>query len=676
MEWSLAVLPALIAIVVLIVPGFMVAVAAGQKGFDAFGVSPALSVTTVALSAIVAPLMGIGWSLWVPFVFALLLSVLIYGLLRGIRFLGLSDVPRGSNHEERIALEPQLWWTRGQLLAYFSVVLGIILLGRNITNAIGNVNWISQTYDVNFHLNAIRYVADTANGSSLTLTSMTAAPAEVSFYPAAWHDIASLAFMLSGADVPVVANAMSLVVGAVVWPIAIVYLARQLLAASHSTILASGVVGAGYVGFPLVLIDFGVLYPNSLGVALMPIGLALVIQLFRVAEVRRLETATAVVLGAVAALGVALAHPNALMSLLVMVVPVLIFRGTLSAVAIVKRRISLTPGLVQVAGVASILGLIWFLWGVVRPPKTAGGWEPEVSDSTAIGEVILNNAVGIGNLWVLSLLALVGAYAIVRSRRTLLWVIGTWAYTAYFYIAARSMSWEDGRDWVTGVWYHDAYRLVVIIPLASIPLVLIGFDFLSRYILTYVEKINWRQSAALIAVTPVILVGALGWSTQTVHRLENYVSFIFWRYAPDLKSPLLTPDEYNVLYAIDQYVPEDATIIANPWTGAGLAYAISGRNVTGYHTAHTPTPEEKVLTKELPDASIDPEFCRVAAEENAYYAIYFGEVEINQDITGIHAKEYETLEYLADPDVIEQGGVAEVIYRSGGATLYRITACG
>lgn len=676
MEWSLAVLPALVAITVLIVPGFLIALAAGQKGFDAFGISPALSVATVALSAMVAPLVGIGWSVWVPLVFAVLLAVLVYGVLRGARFLGVVDVPRTSRHEAETVLRPQRWWSRGQLLAYISVMLGALLLGRNITNAIGNVNWVSQTYDVNFHLNAIRYIADTANGSSLTLTSMTAAPDEVSFYPAAWHDIASLAFMLSGADVPVVANTMSVVVGAVVWPIAIVYLARHLLAASHSTILASGVVAAGYVGFPLVLIDFGVLYPNSLGVALMPIGLALVIQLFRVAEVRRLDTATAAVLGVVVALGIALAHPNALMSLLVMVVPVFIFRGILIGVEMVKCRTSLSLGLAQIVGVAAVLGLIWFLWGVVRPPITAGGWEPEVSDSTAIGEVILNNAVGIGNLWVLSILALVGAYVIVQSRRTLLWVIGTWAYTAYFYIAARSMSWEDGRDWVTGVWYHDSYRLVVLIPLASIPLVLVGFDFLARYITAYIEKLNWKQSVALVAVTPMILVGALGWSTQTVHRLENYVSFIFWRYAPDLKSPLLTPDEYNVLYAIDQYVPEDATIIANPWTGAGLAYAVSGRKVTGYHTAHTFTYEEEVLTRELPDASTDPEFCRVASEENAYYAIYFGEVEINQDITGIHAKEYKTLEYLADADVIDQGGVAEVIYRSGGATLYRITACG
>ena len=157
--------------------------------------------------------------------------------------------------------------------------------------------------------------------------------------------------------------------------------------------------------------------------------------------------------------------------------------------------------------------------------------------------------------------------------------------------------------------------------------------------------------------------------------MEGYVEATFWEYAPDPGSPLLTPDEYEVLYAVDNYVPEGSTIIVNPWTGAGLAYAISGREVTGYHTSYEPTPENEVLIENLTEAAVDPAVCKAVNDENARYALYFGGQEINEHISGKHTDEYSSLEYLNQLETIGSG-LVEVLYRSGEATLYRINLCG
>lgn len=677
MEWSLTLVPSLVALLLFFVPGFLIAVAARQKGFDALAVSPALSVAAIAVSAILAPLIGVAWTVWVPLIFAALLAAVLAGIFAVVGRRR-SQIARESDQvsSRRVPdLVSPRWWSAEQGWAYAGFGIGVLLLLRNITNSIGNPNWVSQTYDAVFHLNAIRYIADTGNASSLAIGSMTSGGETPMFYPAAWHGVASLVFELSGASVPVVANTMSVVVGAVIWPLSILYFVRQALRVSRPTLLVAGAIAAAYVSFPLLLVFFGILYPNSLGISLLPVGLGLMVQVLGLAEVRRLTLGQGLTLGVMVALAIALAHPNMVMTLLVMTVPLLLFCAIRQVARGVRGTSSVVAVVVQVLLTAGALWLIWFLWGVVRPDRDAGGWEPTAPDTTGIAEALLNNSLGMGNLWEISLVALVGAFAVFHVRRNLVWVVALWAYTAYFYIAGRSMTWDDGRDWVTGVWYHDPFRIAALLPVAAVPLAVVGADYVITRLTPLVESVVRSRATVSLALVSALALVPLVWFTQTNVRLQNFIERSFWTYAPDIESPLLTPDEYNVLNAIDQYVPEDATIITNPWTGASLAYAFSGREVTGYHTVYTEDSDTSVLIDDLKEATTNPEVCQVFNRHKAYYAIYFGEVEINQSITGSHADEYGSLEYLADPDVIDGGGVAEVIYRSEGATLYHITAC-
>lgn len=670
MEWSLALLPALVAVAIFVIPGLIVAVAAGQKGFEALGVAPAVSIAVIAISAILAPGLGITWSLLVPLGFSLLLALLAAGITFAARRVGFEDAPR---RPEGQAVRGS-WFGPGQAWAYGSLALAGILLARNITNAIGQSDWVSQTYDVNFHLNAIRYITDTGNASSLDLASMTAGDNPVEFYPAAWHAIAALILQLTGADVPVIANSMSLIVGAFVWPLSVIYMVRNLFRVTGPTMLVAGALTAAFTGFPLLLVYFGVLYPNSLGIAVMPVGLALLAQLFRAAQTVRVSTVPAVFLGILVALGTAIAHPNAIMSLLVMVAPLFAFVALRQVVRALQRTLKPWVAALQVAGMAGILWLIWFLWGVVRPPQEAGGWEPGQSESGAVGEFITNNPVGMGHLWLISLLVLAGIYPLLRTR--MVWLVASWAYIGFFYVAIRSMAWEDGRDWVTGVWYHDPYRVASIIPVIAIPLAVAAVDALMRFLITHPRFSALGKPALGMGVIAALLTGGLAYGTQTATHMKGFVETSFWTYQPDEEAPLLTEDEYELLDSLSEHVPEDATIIVNPWTGAGLAYAIGDREVTAYHTNYSLTDDIEVLNQDLGEVLANPEVCEVIERHNAKYAIFFGHREVNEWISGPHTHQYGSLEYLADPEVIDSGQVAEVLDRSGGATLYEITACG
>ena len=107
------------------------------------------------------------------------------------------------------------------------------------------------------------------------------------------------------------------------------YLVRSTMRASIPALLSVGVVSASFTAFPMLLIHFGVLYPNSLGLALLPTVLGLFAQLLRTVQARRIETVPALYMGFFMALGLALAHPNVLMTMLALALPIILVRAAL-----------------------------------------------------------------------------------------------------------------------------------------------------------------------------------------------------------------------------------------------------------------------------------------------------------------------------------------------------------
>lgn len=465
----------LMGLAVVFVPGAMITLALRVRGFAVLALSPVISLTLVGMGAVVAGWARIPWSWAVPFLGGAVIAAGIFLLCRRLPTLPGLDWPRSGGKDPGQGPVGSSW--RGEGFLWGGYAIAVVVLSWILLRVIGDPQNFSQTYDNSFHLNAVRWIAETRDGSSLTLTSMTTSGKPPYFYPAGWHDAVSLVFMSTGATVPAATNAMILITGAMVYPAGMLWLIRTMTRLRPGTLLVAGALVAGFSAFPLLPISFGVLYPNFMGEALLPSLLGLVLNLLRLAPDRQLSTVQSLVLGGVGVMGAALVHPSALMSLVVITLPMLFIRGWRQGRAMIRKELPLRSFLLQLAGLVGCLGIFWVLWSKVRPADRFAVWKPETDFFHATVEAVFTSPMGTYHPELLvSALILIGVVTILRTRRSLLWVVAAYALLLWLYIAVRALDFDAGRTFFTGIWYNDAYRLAALVPIIGVPLSVIGVE--------------------------------------------------------------------------------------------------------------------------------------------------------------------------------------------------------
>lgn len=654
MNWLDAVPIALVTIAWLLLPGLAVSYVLGLRGIAAFGLAPITSIAIIASTAVVAEKLGIDWSVWVALV-ASAATVAVAGvvafLLRRRALFAADADPR------RLSLAALAGWVPG-------LVLGVITIGQ----AIGAPDALSQTYDALFHYNALAYIADSHQASSLTLSTLGNPEVPPAFYPAGWHDVASLLMMSTGTSIPMAANLVTFVGAVVVWPLACLLLVRQLFGRNLAALAVTGVVSVGFTAFPWDLLGFGVLWPNLLGMSFAPAALAVVFTLTRWTRDDAIGLGRAWIMFVVALVAAGFAHPNVLFSVAVLSVFPIAARIFVRAWGL-HRDGRTVRGAVESVLFVAFAGVAWY-WAATTPAFAATRkqfWPPFETPANAVGEVALNATHNKEALWLLSALVIVGFFAARRNTNLRLIVAGHLA-TTFLYVLTAAINRPDTQKF-TGYWYNDSHRLAAMIPITAVPLAVGGILLLTAKILSATEsRTDWRRrvatagSAGIAVALTVVLVVATG-GLYPSDRHDRIVAGYGIRPA----GVLTTPQMREFFDRVADEIPEDALVAGNPFNGSAMLWALADREVLFPHFRGEHSPEQQYLANNMENAATDPRVCQAATNLGVDYLLV-GEAEFRPS-----DRKWPYYDGVNDPRF---GAGFELVDELGGNKLYRLTACG
>ena len=288
--WAPAFAPGVVAALLLVLPGLIVNLGLGARGFDALGLAPLSSLGVLAIATLMVPVVVGRWSL-APVAVSL-------SLLTVIAVLGRIAITwwTGGRSDDRVGFSmagvwrailgnqpPGRWWLPRRRTTWWlaSVALAAGIVAVNFVLGVRDPDLPSQTIDAGFHYNAVLSVMKSGfpDGGHVAASSLAAA---TTWYPPLWHDVTALVSSLTGTNIAIVANAVGWAIGGVVWPLSMVWLCSRILPhARLLTTLAIGLCCGAITLFPYLMLSFGVLWPNVLGMAALPAAIALTLMVLR-----------------------------------------------------------------------------------------------------------------------------------------------------------------------------------------------------------------------------------------------------------------------------------------------------------------------------------------------------------------------------------------------------------
>lgn len=637
-DWAALILAVSVGVVLTIAPGLVALAGLGMRGLALAALAPVASVAMVAVAAIALGAVGVGWS--IP---GLGLVVAIMAALAWA--LGL--VLRLRRRDERPAAGAR------SLLLPAGIAVGAAFTAWRLLSYIQDPAGISQTNDAVFHMNAVRYVLDTADASSLHLSSMLGAG---SFYPAAWHAFVSAIVLGSGASIPIAANAFTLIIGALIWVLGISWLA-QIATGSRRVAAYAAILASALQLFPLLMFQWGVLFPNALSVALTPASIAAGIHALRGLRDRRsagdLVRAAALLLVGPAAL--ALAQPASL-PIWGLVIVVWFTEWMLHGRPLAHRS-------TRVAAVVVAWLVLIAVWLLLSRGTGGSHWPPFRGKAEVFLDIVVNGQMRIAPAWAISALMLIGIVVLCR-RSGSRWLVGAWLGLSGLYVLVAAVGMPLVRSGILGAWYADPNRIAAYAPIAVIPLAAVGLARLTTFLSerSAVSEMAARWTGAVVAAVAMILIIAL--------RAVPMPAFIEGTFDKDPRylttdESYLSIDERMLLEALPEYVGDDAKVIGNPSTGIGFGYMLSGLDVFPRTWSPPRSAAWETVAEDLRDAGDDPAVCAALATlGEPDYVLDFGAGE-------------NTPGRFLMPGMTDFAGQPgfELVAERGAAELWRITAC-
>ncbi|WP_111718598.1 DUF6541 family protein [Homoserinimonas sp. OAct 916] len=665
------------ALAVVFVPGLALSWLLGARGILLIGWAAPFTAAIVGVTVLAAQILPFRWG---PAA-VLVSTVALCALTRGARALWRRrwpDVMAGGAGR------------RDLVVGLIGLLIGAALIAPRLAEAFGAPSNISQTFDNVYHLNAVRFIVD--GGSASPFQQMIPG-----FYPDLWHAITALVVQTTGTTIPIAINIVSIVLGAFVWPLSCMLLVRVIVGARPVAVLLAAVLAAGFAGFPLLMLDFGVLYPNVLSISLLPavFGAVIVVARLGAQPVISAPAALWTLLALVPAL--ALAHPSSLMALIAVSFPIAVvaavrnFRELRAADA--SPRVVVATVAAWSAGVSAAIVLLL----LARPTPEQAFWKPNSTVLNALWSVVSNSAAGKPVAWAVSILMVIGLVALVVQRRQG-WLVWSFIVMAGLYVVCASFPVGVLRYGLTGSWYSDSVRLAALLPVVALPLATVGGLWLIEWIVALSARIrsanrsdsirdeavsgagsarpapppisadgarrNSIRPRALTWIVGAALITAVALASQTGAAMQAATASAERSYRIGEHAPLLSLDEQTLLERLDADVPVDAVIVGSPWTGTSLSFALANRYSLIPHIYTELDQDMTTIVDHLNQAKSDPQVCPALARTGVRFVLDFGPHEVHN---GSHP--YPGLADLSDSDAVT------LIDEQGDARLYEVTAC-
>jgi hypothetical protein len=240
----------LLAVLLLVVPGAVVARAARLPVGVAVAVGPALTYGVVALAIVPFGALGIPWNAWTAFCALIVVTAAAASLPKVLsRF-------RNRDGEVRAM-------SRGPALAVAAgVLLGAALIGVSAVQGLPHWQSIPSTWDAVWHANTVRWILDTGQASPTHMGELRNVEThEALYYPSTFHAVAALLSQLTGAA-PATAYTLSSLAAAVwLFPVSAATMTWKLLRNRFSEWQSAGAAAtaaafsASFTAIPYVEFD-------------------------------------------------------------------------------------------------------------------------------------------------------------------------------------------------------------------------------------------------------------------------------------------------------------------------------------------------------------------------------------------------------------------------------------
>ncbi|MBJ7341669.1 DUF6541 family protein [Mycolicibacterium sp.] len=501
----------LVALLLLVVPGAIIARTAQLTWPIAVAVGPALTYGTVALAILPLGAIGIPWNLGTALLALLIVVAAVAGLQAALR----------GRRDRRSEGDPM---TVGPAVV---VALGVIVGAAFITFAAirGMPHWqsIPSTWDSVWHANTIRFILDTGQASPTHMGELRNVEThDALYYPSTFHALAAIQCQLTGAAATTAYTLNSLAVAVWLFPASAAALAWHLVRGRNAgqwqaagSAAAAAMLAASFTAVPYVEFDTAAM-PN-----LAAYGLAVPTMLLIVSALRHRDR---IPLAVLALLGVFSVHITGGVVTVLFVVAWWLFEGLWRPV---RGRLPDFVALVAVAGPTMILLLPQFV-GVLAQAEIIEGHEFDTHQGKkkALFDAVVQHTRHLNDYPIqnaLILLAAVG-FVILLVKRTW-WPAAVWLLLVYAIIHS-SAPFGGPVGTVTAkftdLFYSDPRRLSAVVTMLLAPMAGIALYTCASAAVAglrrLLPRVGPRAGYAVTAIVVVAVSFGMAWHYFPRHR--------------------------------------------------------------------------------------------------------------------------------------------------------------